>query len=167
MGMAFIPGGTDAFIVDDPTDPAAWRHATHIDDGPWGDRIVTFSDQYPLAFVRDNGSFETDIYQFDPAAPTEPWTAVEADLPDTFGTFTPVQTTDGWWGMSAENWYDVSLWRAPEATGPWTRVDSFRTATRTYDHALNVIDGRVWWRWSNGEGSGRPDYWPLELDTYR
>ena len=31
-------------------------------------------------------------------------------------------------------------------------------APRTYDHGPNVVDGRVWWRWSNGEGSMRPEY---------
>ena len=116
-----------------------------------------FSDQWPLAFVReDDHGFTTTVYRYDPEDPTAPWVKLDAEYPGSFGVFAPVQTDNGWSGVSWTAWYEAALWYSESALGPWTWVEGFHTEQRTYEHGLNVVDGSLIWRWSNAEGSQRP-----------
>lgn len=159
-GMAFAAVDTDAFIVTDPTSPMSWKLATKIDDGPWGEGSVYFSDQWPIAFVRQPGSFMTEAWRYDPANPTADWEQLDVSLPESFGTFTAVQTADGWWGVVASDWTRFALWHADSLDGDWEAVEGFETVGRSYDHQLNVVAGRVVHRWSNAS-----PYRPAYLDV--
>jgi len=52
---------------------------------------------------------------------------------------------------------EAALWHSESALGPWAWVEGFHTEQRTYEHGLNVIDGSLIWRWSNADGSQRPN----------
>lgn len=153
---------TDAFIVSDPFNLMSWRLARKIDDGPWGHGRVEFLDQEPVAAMQQPGSYETDLYTYDLLDPTAPWQLFDTNLPDSFGPFAPVQTADGWWGVSwAMN--DVALWHAADPTGTWTRVDGWHQDGLTYGHGLNIVEGRALYRWSNAQGSQRVEYRELVM----
>lgn len=154
--LGYEPIDSDGFVVSTPTSPASWRLATKLEDVPWGDRQVQFSDQYPLAFVRDPYGLSTDVFEF--ADPRGEWVPAGHGLPESHGVFAPVQTADGWWGYTWEMWHTATLWHADNLTGPWTAVEQTTTELRTYDHGLNVVAGEVIHRWSNGEGSQRVGY---------
>lgn len=156
---------TDAWIVRQPDNPVSWRFATKIDDGPWGDDAVYFSDQWPgLAFVKDPFSHQTEAVLYDPADPTAAWRPMATDLPESGGVFAPVQTADGWlgvvWGLAPEPdmWHVVETWRADTLEGEWSLQSTERTELRTHDHQLNVVDGVVVHRSNNLDGSRRPEY---------
>lgn len=153
---------TDAFIVSDPFNLMSWRLARKVDDGPWGHGRVEFLDQEPVAAVQQPGSYETNLYTYDPLDPTALWQPFETNLPDSFGPFTPIQTNDGWWGVS---WVmnDVALWHAADPTGTWTRVDGWHVDGLTYGHGLNIVNGHVLYRWSNAQASQRVEYRELDL----
>lgn len=153
---------TDAFIVSDPFNLMSWKLATKVDDGPWGHGRVEFLDQEPVAAVQQPGSYETELYVYDPADITAPWQSFESDLPQSFGPFTPVQTDKGWWGVS---WVinDVALWHADDPTGTWEWADGWHADGLTYGHGLNIVNGQVVYRWSNAQGSQRVQYRVLDL----
>lgn len=148
---------TDAFVVDDPMSPAAWRWADKIEDGPWQDASVSFQDQQPLA-VTFSHTAGSQLYSFDPAAPWESWVSLGGEFPDSHGPFVPIQTDDGWWGVSWAIWgtmsadTTVALWHSDTATGPYEWVRTVPNVGETYDHNLNVIDGRVYHRFSTLNG---------------
>lgn len=159
--LGYEPIDTDAFLVTDARNPMSWKLAVRIEDGPWGDRQVQFSDQMSFAFVRDPFGLGTTVYEF--FLPYGEWVELGGDAPDSHGVFAPVQTGDGWYGYSWEMWWSATLWRGDGPGGPWEPVEHITTPERTYDHGLNVIDGQVVYRWSNGEGDQRVHYAEVEL----
>lgn len=155
---------TDAFVVSDPTAPMAWHLARKVDDGPWEHRSVVFLDQHPhLAAVREPGSAATHIWQLDPENPEAPWTDLGETFNNSQGVFVPVQTADRWLGTSWEYGVGGTLWESDSAMGPWTQVMAIPDSEghATYGHMLDVIEGHVFWRWSNANGDQRPEWWPV------
>lgn len=149
---------TDAFIVRQPDDPVSWRWATKVDDGPWGNDLTYFSDQWPLVFTKDPYTDITFAWQFDPESPLEGWLRVPTGLPPSDGAFVPVQSYNGWWGVTWRAWHTVEFWRADSLDGVWTLDHAEPTVARTHDHQLNVVDGVIWHRFNNLDGTRRPEY---------
>jgi len=155
----------DGFIVDDPTVPAAWRWADRVDVGPWGNDDILFSDQgtqpdglvLTTAFTHEHGSL---LFGADPAQPWAHWEryALPEPLPASSGAFMPVQTGDGWWGVTWAIWPTmgpdtvVALWHADQAVGPYQWVRTIPNQGETYAHSLGVIDGVVFHYFSTLNG---------------
>lgn len=161
--LGYEVADTDAFVVSDPRSNMSWKLATKIEDGPWGAMQVQFSDQWPLAFMRDPYGLATSVYEIDPSDPTAPWVDLDGDLPDSHGVFAPIQTEGGWFGYTWTMWFEHALWVAENATGPWVEVETFTTEQRTYDHGMSVVDGELVHRWSQGEGDQRVMYETVDL----
>lgn len=154
---------TDAFIVNDPTSQWSWQYAAKqakLDDGPWGDDAVYFSDagQDPLVFARDPWTKRTVAYHFDPANPFEWGDPITTHFPASDGAFAPVHTADGWIGIAFHVWHEVEYWRADRLDGTWTLDHVEHTVLETHDHQLNVVDGYVLHRSNNLDGDRRPHY---------
>jgi hypothetical protein len=88
-----------------------------------------------------------------------PRTEQSAALPGVSDRRTPRTgpTDTGWFGVSWTPWHEAALWHSESALGPWAWVEGFHTEQRTYENGLNVIGGSLIWRWSNADGSQRPN----------
>lgn len=155
---AFETVDTDMFVVEDPTVEWEWRTATILDSGPWDGWNVTFVDQRSdLVTARRYDDDRTHVFELQPDGS---WLDHGVTFEGGAGTFELLQIADGWLGMSWTWPGDATLWRSDSALGPWAPEWTERPSTGewTYGHGLNVVDGAVVWRWSNGTDSQRPSY---------
>jgi len=163
---SFVGVDTDAFIVDDPSSRWEWNTATKIEDGPWGAESVAFQDQYPLAVTFSHTEGST-LWSVTSQTPWESWVPLGGEFPDSHGPFVPVQTDDGWWGVSWAIWgtmsadTTVALWHSDLATGPYEWVRTVDNVGETYAHSLGVIDGVVYHYFSTL--NGRVTYQEVDL----
>lgn len=160
-GWAFEIVDTDLFVVQDALNPASWEQAIKLESGWWDGNSgasVEFSDQYPgMAFVKDawctlfNGDCRTSILQYDinDIASSER----VGYGPVSGMAFAPVQTENGWYGVSWDYLANTStLWTTDAIGNEWTEVEVYEydmdVDGQTHAHGLNVVDGQVIHRWS-------------------
>lgn len=154
--FGFSTVDTDAFVVTDPSNVMSWRLAEHVDEGWWDGYNVAFSDwEHPQwAFLRPYG--ERSTYFLDTTMPTaapEPFFDAGSD-----GVFQPVSWGRTFVGISWEMEGSWTLWRLDPLAVRWDEVSTTEFDGVQYGHALHIIDGRVWLKWSNGDGTQRVEY---------
>lgn len=169
--MCFQVVDSDAFVVNNPSDEASWQWKRQYKDVPWGDDFLQFSDQWDIAFTKDQWSSltgeRTQAWSYEPADPLNTFQRIETHFPESDGVFAPIQSASGWWGVT---WHietnadftvwtnTVSYWYAETLDGEWTLDHQYVDDQQSHDDQLNLINGQVYHRNNNLDGDRRPHY---------